>query len=100
MTISNNNIPLEFEPPAACSPSLPSVVRALESLAPKIMCPSHVPARPPAMPAKSGFRWNHEVCCAAGAGLDAGEGVPAIEGGGAVDGLAVVDCSIGLAPLS
>jgi hypothetical protein len=26
--------------------------------------------------------------------------LPAIEGGGAVEGLAVVDCSIGLAPLS
>ena len=40
------------------------------------------------------------VLGAAGAGLDMGDGFPTDEDGGVAEGLAVVDCSIGLAPLS
>ena len=74
-----------------------SVVLALLSVAPKSICPIQLPARPPAIPASRGVRCNQD-------GQVAGAGWPmgllAAFGGGAVDGLAVVDCSIGFAPLS
>ncbi len=52
---------------------------------------------PPAIPANSGLRCSHEGW-AAGACWAAG--LVDVEGGGVAAGLAVVDCSIGLAPLS
>jgi hypothetical protein len=74
-----------------------SVVLALLSVAPKSMWPIQVPARPPAIPASKGLRCNHD-----GDVVGAGWPIGLLEvfGGGAVDGLAVVDCSIGFAPLS
>src|SRR5574338_970728 len=100
MSISRIRRPLGPDAPAfspSCSPA--SFVFALLSLAPKIMWPIQDPARPPAIPANRGFRWIHEGC-AAGAGPAAADGPLATEGGGLVACLAVVDCSIGFAPLS
>jgi apolipoprotein N-acyltransferase len=41
-------------------PDSVSVVLALLSVAPKSIWPSHVPAKPPAIPASKGLRWNQE----------------------------------------
>jgi hypothetical protein len=41
-------------------PDSVSVVLALLSVAPKSIWPSHVPANPPAIPARRGLRWNQD----------------------------------------
>lgn len=97
MAIRRRISPKEFsEVDDAPDPDSVSVVLAVLSVAPKSIWPIHVPARPPAIPARSGLRCHHD-------GDVAGDGCPigllAAVGGGAVDGLAVVDCSMGLAPL-
>ncbi len=80
------------------APGSASVVLALLSVAPKSIWPIQVPARPPAIPASRGLRCHHEGDVA-GAGWAIGL-FAALVGGGVVDGLEVVDCSMGLAPLS
>ena len=68
MIMSRMSIQFGPDAPAACSPLTPaspfSVVRALLSVAPKIIWPIHEPAMPPAMPANKGLRCNHEGCAA------------------------------------
>ena len=94
----SNSIPFGLDEPAGCpgspvwSPASP--VRALLSVAPKIIWPIHDPAIPAMSPVIIGLRCNQEDGVA---GVDwAVEGGVAACGGG-VAGLAVVDCSIGLA---
>ena len=89
--------PKEFpEVDVVPDPDSVSVVLAVLSVAPKSIWPIHVPARPPAIPASKGLRCHHDGDVA-GAGWPIG--LLAGVGGGVVDGLAVVDCSMGLAPL-
>ena len=53
--------PKEFPDVGAdADPDSASVVLALLSVAPKSIWPSQVPARPPAIPASKGLRWNQE----------------------------------------
>jgi hypothetical protein len=72
----------------SCSPA--SLVFALLFVAPNSICPSHDPARPPAIPANRGLRCRNEGCMA-GAGWAVGAELAGV-GCGAVAGFGVADC--------
>jgi hypothetical protein len=89
------SIPAEPGTPAAwpVSPtgSPASLVRALLSVAPNSIWPSHDPAMAPAIPASRGLRCKKEGCVA-GVGWAVGAGLPAADCGAVAAGRDVVDC--------